>query len=116
MQTGVVFGKNTVKGDLKYVDNGSALTDYWGAGWFLAFTMNDLANDWSEFDSVKVGLRPSMGSGLQEIITDVDKNGTAKIDNPREQVFVVQKTKGTKTQEQVWSLAGLTKLAPEAEG
>lgn len=115
MQENVSFGDGIINGQLKYIASG-ALADYWGAGYFLAFTMADASNDWSEFDSVKVGMRPSVSSGLQEIKTDPDKNGTAKITDTLNQVFVIQKKKGDQVEEQLYSCQGLRFLPVEAEG
>ena len=117
MQNNVTFGNGRIDGELKYIASGE-LAEYWGAGYFLAFTMADAENDWSEFDSVKVGLRPSVSSGLVEIKTDPDKNGTAKITDPLNQVFVIQKKKGTQVEEQTYSCQGLRfmPVSVEAEG
>ena len=69
-----------------------------------------LATDWDEFDSVKVGLDPSEGSGLVEIIDDPDKNGVFKITDKDEQVFKIVSYDGIETKTQTFDLSGLTVL------
>lgn len=108
LQTGVTIGDdNTITGTLKYVSEGSLPTT-WGAGNFLAlkFTANDDA------ESIKVGLRPSAGSGLVELDDDMD--GVFKITDKDEQVFVIVQSdaNGARVSEQVFDLSGLT-LDPE---
>ena len=110
-----VTGKK-VTGTLKYLAGSNAITDRWGEGYFFAFTMADADNDWSKYDSVKVGVEPSQGSGLVEIKTDPDHNGIVKIGNDVTQKFVILSTKGTQTKKQVFDLSGLVLEEPEAEG
>ncbi len=60
-----------------------------------------------------VGLEPSQGSGLVELINDPDKNGVFKITDKNTQKFkVVQKCKDSSgnsyTNVQVFDLSGLT--------
>lgn len=104
MQSGVSIANNAVTGTLKYLDEGDLVTT-WGAGNFLALKFN--ADDWSAYTSVKVGLEPSMSSGLVEIINDPDKNGAFKITNKNTQKFKVVATDGTKTSTQTYDLSGL---------
>lgn len=104
MQSNVAIANNAITGTLKYLDEGSLVTT-WGAGNFLALKFN--ADDWSAYTSVKVGLEPSMGSGLVEILTDPDKNGAFKVTN-KQQKFKVVATDGTKTSTQTYDLSGLT--------
>jgi hypothetical protein len=66
--------------------------------------------DWSEFDSVKVGLDPSEGSGLVEIIDDPDKNGVFKITDKDTQTFKIVSYDGIETITQTFDLSGLTVL------
>lgn len=56
---------------------------------------------------MKVGLQPSQGSGLVEIINDPDKNGVFKITDKDTQKFVVVITDGTQTTTQEFDLSGL---------
>lgn len=80
------------------------MTD-WGAGNFLALKFSDIP---ATATSVKVGLEPSQGSGLVELINDPDKNGVFKITNKFVQKFKVVTTDGTETTEQLFDLSGLT--------
>lgn len=107
---------NKISGTLKYLSGPNAITDKWGEGYFLAFTMNLDGNDWSKYDSVKVGVQPSQGSGLVEIIEDPDKNGIVKIGNDVAQKFVIVASKDGKSIKQAFDLSGLDFEEPEAEG
>ena len=107
----VAVNGTKIVGTLKYVDSG-ALADRWGAGNFIALKFEDLDPDAT---SVKVGLDPSEGSGLVEIIDDPDKNGAFKVTDKNEQKFKVVQKVGEKTLTQTFDLSGLTLEAP-AEG
>ncbi len=110
----VVFGNRKVTGTLKFLSGSNAITDVWGEGYFLCFTMAD--NTWTGLSSVKVGLKPTAGSGLAEIISDPDKNGIAKITDKDLQKFIVKQTATDgRKKTQSWDLSGLT-LEPPAEG
>lgn len=76
-------------GTLKYFDTPGEIVDYWGPGNFLAFKISGID---SNATSVKVGLQPSEGTGLVEIITDPDKNGIAMITDPKNQKFRIEQT------------------------
>lgn len=97
-----VNGKK-IAGTLKYLSSGP-IVDYWGAGNFLVLKFADIDADAT---SVKVGLEPSAGSGLVEIIDDPDKNGVFKISDKDDQVFKVVISDGTESQEQEYDLTGL---------
>lgn len=105
MQTGVSVSDNTITGTLSYLDGSNAIVDHWGAGNFLTLKFSNFD---SRATSVKVGLDPSQGSGLVEILTDPDKNGVFKITDKDTQVFKVVSTDGEKTTTQTYSLTGLT--------
>jgi hypothetical protein len=91
---------------LKYV------TDYTGfsgdpalqEGNYLALKFTDIDE---RATSVKVGLNPSAGSGLVEIINDPDKNGVFRISDKNTQNFVVEVSDGTNTKTQIFDLATL---------
>ena len=104
----VTVADGAITGTLKYVDSGS-LADVWGAGYFLAlkFTVSDLAT------SVKVGLEPSVSSGLAEIIDDPDKNGAFKVSNKNLQKVKVITTDGETIFTDLFDLSGLTLEEPE---
>ena len=103
MQTGITIADGAITGTLKYLDSGAIATD-WGAGNFmvLKFTPPEDAT------SVKVGMRPSVSSGLVELIGDPDMNGVFKVTDKDEQVFVVRTTVGGAINEETYDLSGLT--------
>lgn len=99
----IVVTDGNIAGTLKYLDEGP-IADYWGAGYFLAFQLSSLD---AHATSVKVGLTPSAGSGLVEIINDPDKNGVAKITDKLNQQFTVVTSDGTNTVTRYYSLKDL---------
>lgn len=113
MQSGVEFSTGKVTGTLKFLSGSSAITDHWGEGYFLCFNMVD--NDYSDLTSVKVGLTPSAGSGLVEIIDDPDKNGIMKVTDKNQQLFTIVQTDGTNTKTQAFNLSALV-LEEAGEG
>lgn len=113
MQDNISFSNGKVTGTLKYLSGSNAITDVWGEGYFLCFNMAD--STWTGYTSVKVGVTPSAGSGLAEIINDPDKNGVVKISDKAQQLFTVVSTNGTQTRTQAWSLADLV-LEEAGEG
>ena len=94
-----------ITGTLKYLDNGGPISGYWGAGNFLALKFSDVDNRAS---SIKVGLVPSQGSGLVELLGDPDMNGVFKITDKDTQVFRVVITDGHLTKTTDYDLSGLT--------
>lgn len=101
----VVSGKK-ITGTLKYLDDGP-IAGYWGAGNFLALKFADLDPNAT---SIKVGLNPSQGSGLVEIIGDPDMNGVFKITDKDVQTFRVVITDGHMTKTTDYDLSDLTVL------
>lgn len=95
-----------IQGTLKYMDEDNQITRAWGNGYFIAVKF--LAKDWDEYTSVQVGLDPSAGSGLVEVIDDPDKNGVFKITNKDGQKFVIVATNGTETKRQEFDLSTLS--------
>lgn len=104
IQTGVSVTGNAITGHLKYLDSGE-IADYWGAGNFLALKFDDVDENAT---SVKVGLDPSEGTGLVELLGDPDMNGVFKITDKDEQKFVVEITDGEHIRRQEYDLSGLT--------
>lgn len=105
LQTDVSVSNGAITGTLKYVDSGALATD-WGPGNFLVLKFSDLDE---RAATVKVGLEPSRGSGLVDIIPDPDRNGVFKISDKDTQKFVVvsSDTSGSKTKQE-FDLSGLT--------
>lgn len=93
-----------ITGTSKYLSTGQLVTD-WGAGNFLALKFTNIDSDAT---SVKVGLEPSEGSGLVEIINDPDKDGVFKITDKDTQKFVVVQSDGLYTKKQTFDLSELT--------
>lgn len=102
----VVVAGNSISGSLKYIGSGTLAHD-WGAGYFLALKFSGVDSDAT---SVKVGLEPSEGSGLVELLGDPDMNGVFKITNKNVQNFKVVVTDGVHNTIQTYDLRGLTYL------
>lgn len=116
IQSGVSLSNKKFSGDLKYLSGSNAITDEWGEGNFLAVTFT--AENWSAYDSVKVGLEPSQGSGMVELIGHTDDlDSVFKIGNDVSQMFkVICKKAGKPDLVQTYDLSGLTLLEAEGEG
>ena len=82
----IVVGENGITGTLKEMVESNPITDVWGTGYFigLKFVLPEGCT------SCKVGLNPSEGSGLVEIIDDPDKDGVFKVTNKDTQNFRVE--------------------------
>lgn len=114
IQSGVsVSGKKgdltaKITGTLKYLSTGP-IAEYWGAGNFLALKFADVD---PEATSIKVGLEPSEGSGLVELLGDPDMNCVGKVTNKNTQKFKVQITdNGGRITNQIFDLSGLEVLS-----
>lgn len=106
MQTGVnISADNKITGTIKYLSGSNAITDEWGEGNFLVLKFSDPDE---RATSVKVGLDPSMGTGLVELLGDPDMNGVFKIENKNLQKFKVVSTNGADSTVQIFDLSGLT--------
>ena len=107
LQSDVTVSGNAITGTLKYLSGSNAITNVWGAGNFLPITFD--ADDWSKYTSVKVGLDPSAGSGLVELIGHLDDlKSTFKITDKNMQKLVIVATDGNATNTKVYDLSGLT--------
>ena len=115
IQTGVALTDKSFSGKLKWLDGDNAIVNEWGEGNFLAVTFT--AENWSAYDSVKVGLEPSQGSGMVELIGHLDDlDSVFKIGNDVAQKFKVIASKaGKATLTQVYDLSGL-ELEDAGEG
>lgn len=107
MQTGITITGNAITGTLKYISSGAIAQD-WGAGHFLCLKVSDA----DPTKSVKIGLNPSVGSGLLQI--DGDKNGVFKVTDKNLQKFAVLQNEGGNTLLQQFDLSGLTLEDPPA--
>lgn len=106
----VEVANGAITGTLYEQTEGSLVSTY-GEGYFVAIQFSNIDVDAT---SVKVGLYPSRGTGLVEIINDPDKNGVFKVSDKDSQVFKVVSTDGTRTQIQLFDLSSLT-LVPANE-
>lgn len=102
MQTGVTVANGAITGTLTKLTSGQLVTD-WGAGYFLAlkFTKNN-----AKITSIKVGLNPSVSSGLVEL--DEDMLGVFKISNKDTQRFEILVSDGNVSYAMLFDLSGLT--------
>lgn len=106
LQSDIVVDDGEITGNLAYINSGT-LKDVWGAGNFIAL---DFSNIDPDATSVKVGMEPSVSSGLVEL--DEDHNCIAKVTDKDNQKFVVVQSNGTFSYKQSFDLSGLT-LATE---
>lgn len=112
MQTDVIVGEDAITGTLKYLSEGQ-LVDEHGAGNFIALKF-EIPEDAT---SCKVGLEPSEGTGLVEIIDDPDKNGAFKITDKSTQKFKIVTSNATASVSKLYDLSDLTVTpAPEEVG
>ena len=86
----VVVQNGCIYGTLKYIDSGT-LKDVWGAGYFLCLKFSDVDESAT---SVKVGLKPSVSSGMAEL--DEDMNCVFKVTDKGNQKLKVMSTDGTR--------------------
>ena len=102
MQTSVAVANGAITGTLKKLTSGQLVTD-WGEGYFLSlkFTKNN-----AKITDIKVGLDPSVSSGLVSL--DPDMLGVFKITDKNAQKFVVISTDGEVSFKQTYDLSGLT--------
>lgn len=101
---------DAITGTINYV---TGYTEFSGdpalqEGNFIA--LNFANNDFTQYTSVKVGLDPSAGSGLVEIINDPDKNGVFRISNASQNFKIVSTSIEGVEATQTFDLSGLTLL------
>lgn len=99
----VAVNGTDISGTLKYIGSGEPATT-WGAGNFIALNFDDLATNAT---SIKVGLEPSVSSGLVEISAE-DHSGIFKVSDKDNQKFVTVVTDGAHTVKTEYDLRGLT--------
>ena len=104
--TSVAVANGAITGTLKYVSSG-ALANDWGAGNFLYLKWSNID---SKANSIKVGLEPSAGAGMQECYSDPDRNGVFKITNKNIQKFKIVVSDGEHSNVSTYDLSGLTLL------
>lgn len=105
MQSGVTVAANKITGTLTKLTSGQLVTD-WGEGYFIGLAFDDFTEGLTYAD-VKVGLRPSEGSGL--VALDGDKMGVFKItDKNTQKLTVLQEKSGVGRLVEYYDLSGLT--------
>lgn len=104
MQSGVTVTGNKITGTLTKLTSGS-LVDVWGEGYFIGLGFDGFSSGLT-YEDVKVGLTPSVSSGL--VTLDSDKMGVFKVTDKASQKLTVVQTgdKGSRTQ--YFDLSGLT--------
>lgn len=102
MQTGLTVANGAITGTLTKLTSGS-LVDTWGEGYFIAlkFTKNN-----AKLTSIKVGMNPSVSSGLVEL--DADMLGVFKVTDKNSQRFEILATDGELEFASFFDLSGLT--------
>lgn len=101
----VVLGNKAITGNLNFVSGGLAQSGpLAGDGYFLALHFDNLDPNAT---SVKIGLEPSAGTGLVEIIDDPDKEAVLKVTDQDAQKLKVVSSDGTNTDVQTFDLSGL---------
>ena len=113
LQNNVAVNGTNITGELLYKENYTGFSSK-----VEEQSGNFLALQWSApaagVTSLKVGLDPSYGGGLVEVINDPDHNGVFRIHDISQKFKVVQ-TKGDEVHTQTFNLSGLT-LDSETEG
>ena len=103
MQSDLAVSGGKITGTLKKLTTGSLVTTY-GEGYFMALKFTGIG---SGVTSVKVGLNPSVSTGLVELINDPDKNGAFKVTNKDTQKFLVVTSDGSNIHSDLYDLSEL---------
>ena len=111
IQDDVAVANGKITGTLNYLDEGQLVND-WGEGYFLGLQFSNIDENAT---SVRVGLDPSEGSGLVEIINDPDLNGVFKITAKDTQKFKVVTSDGTNSNTQTFDLSELVLIPLAAD-
>ena len=101
MQSDLAVANGAVTGTLKYLGSGQLVTD-WGAGNFMALKFGD----GTEGAVTRVGLTPSVSSGL--VALDEDRDAVMKVTDKDNQKLTVETTYNGQTFTQYYDLSGLT--------
>ena len=101
MQDELAVSGRAITGTLKYLAEGQLVTD-WGAGNFMALKFGD----GTEGAVTRVGLEPSVSSGL--VALDEDRDGVFKVTDKDAQRLVVETTYDGETFTDYYDLSGLT--------
>lgn len=102
LQTGVTVTGSKITGTLHYISSGS-LAQTWGAGNFIALNFTQIP---AGATSCKVGMYPSVSSGLVEL--DADHKAVIKVTDKNAQRLKVVTTVNGDATTQTFDLSGLT--------
>lgn len=108
----------TVSGDailgklFEQTDESKVIVADKGPGYYLCLKFNSIDADATK---VMVGLEPSMGSGLVDIIDDPDKAGIFKVTYKDSQIIKVVQYSSTSVRTQTFSLSGLELIPADSE-
>ena len=101
MQANIEVDGDEIHGSLYYVKTGQLVTD-WGEGYFLTLKFSDPDESAT---SVKVGMDPSVSSGL--VALDEDMNAVFKVTDKLKQRLKIVSTDGTRSTIQHFDLSKL---------
>ena len=101
LQENVAVEDGAVEGTLKYVSEGSLPTT-WGPGNFIALAFSGADSTATKH---RVGVKPSMGSGIGTLDSDMD--AVIKITDPILQNLIVESTDGKRVHRAVYDLSKL---------
>ena len=98
-----VTAKRKITGTLTKLTSGQLVTD-WGEGYFIGLAFDDFSSGLT-YENVKVGLTPSVSSGL--VTLDSDKMGVFKVTDKNTQVLTVEQTGANGKRTDYYDLSGL---------
>lgn len=104
LQTDLFAGNGKIVGTLHKVTTGTLARD-WGEGYFMGLQFGGPA--FKEAIAIYVGMDPSVGSGMVNVLPDPDKNGIFKVTN-KIQHFKIVVDYGMHVEEYLYDLSDLT--------
>lgn len=105
LQSDIAIADGNITGTLKYIEGGLADEGpLAGSGYFLALKWSNPA---AAVTSLRVGLMPSVGTGLVECLADTDRNGVFKITDITKQKVAIVQSDGSNTTTQYFALKDL---------
>ena len=106
VQSGVKTEGEKIVGTLKFIEGGIAQGGILhGDGYFLALKFTEAVG--ATYSSIKVGLNPSEGTGLVELLGDPDMVGVFRITNNETQVLKIESTTSNGKLVQTYDLSDL---------
>ena len=104
IQEDITVTGNKITGKLKKLTSGQLVND-WGEGYFLAVKFSGFSSGVT-YSNVKVGLVPSVSSGL--VTLDNEQDAVMKVTDKENQKLVIVQTLGDQKYTQYFDLSGLT--------